>query len=538
MLGAMRSSAQLQIGAARQVLQARRAEFRAGLAADTAQLWSRSPGRIAAVLSGGGARGAYEAGVLLAFQDAALPTHILTSTSVGSINAGSYAAQSSTLVGNAEPAVDAWFKVTSTAVGIDWGRYLVMLAGLIAATAGFGNLARAWLYQKNVYVHLEHPRLAWLSLGLAGLVVMWFYDSFPYLLILLRRQLRHEHWKPRTEKILASIAGNAVVLAVVWSIFVAMHLHLGRSGIVRLPIDERLLLLGSLALLGALGWLLRRPISLLGHKFLRLPLRSGLFANFDRSNYLRDCIPAAGLRASPIRVVVTSSDIRNGEVQFFTNANAGELARDPGVDVDFVRNEVRTAEDLFRAVIASSAFPLVYELVQMEKHDWTDGGIVANQPIRPAIRLGAEVLFLIMVEPRHAPAQTGRMSFLDVGLRALEVLVAQNVKADLRFLENINGLCEASAAPMNLRPEQVTIELGARRYRYLKAFTVCPETPLAPTVLDFDGRITAPAILQGYADGCRAVLEFRQYLLDLPHDLPRVTLRLAAERAAGATVST
>ncbi len=159
MLGAMRSSAQLQIGAARQVLQARRAEFRAGLAADTAQLWSRSPGRIAAVLSGGGARGAYEAGVLLAFQDAALPTHILTSTSVGSINAGSYAAQSSTLVGNAEPAVDAWFKVTSTAVGIDWGRYLVMLAGLIAATAGFGNLARAWLYQKNVYVHLEHP--AW-----------------------------------------------------------------------------------------------------------------------------------------------------------------------------------------------------------------------------------------------------------------------------------------------------------------------------------------------------------------------------------------
>ena len=56
--------------------------------------------RIAVVLSGGGARGAYEAGALLAFQDAQVPTHILAATSVGSINAADYAARSQTLVGN------------------------------------------------------------------------------------------------------------------------------------------------------------------------------------------------------------------------------------------------------------------------------------------------------------------------------------------------------------------------------------------------------------------------------------------------------
>src|SRR4051794_10994147 len=42
--------------------------------------------RIAVVLSGGGAHGAYEAGALLAFQDAEVPTHILAATSVGAIN--------------------------------------------------------------------------------------------------------------------------------------------------------------------------------------------------------------------------------------------------------------------------------------------------------------------------------------------------------------------------------------------------------------------------------------------------------------------
>jgi len=70
------------------------------------------------VLSGGGARGAYEAGVLLAFQDAQLPTHILTSTSIGAINAASYAAHGRGFYGNAEPLVQGWLDLTPTTVGI------------------------------------------------------------------------------------------------------------------------------------------------------------------------------------------------------------------------------------------------------------------------------------------------------------------------------------------------------------------------------------------------------------------------------------
>src|SRR6516164_5969750 len=64
--------------------------------------------RIGVVLSGGGARGAYEAGVLMAFQDARVPTHIITASSVGSINAASYASHSDGLVGKADALVNAW----------------------------------------------------------------------------------------------------------------------------------------------------------------------------------------------------------------------------------------------------------------------------------------------------------------------------------------------------------------------------------------------------------------------------------------------
>src|SRR5438105_7333077 len=118
-------------------LNSERAQFRSRLAAHAvaARIMASFPGRIGVVLSGGGARGAYEAGVLLAFQDAQLPTHILAASSVGSINAAFYAAHSSTLVGNAEPLVDSWAEISSPAVGIDWSRYIFMLAGLVAATA-------------------------------------------------------------------------------------------------------------------------------------------------------------------------------------------------------------------------------------------------------------------------------------------------------------------------------------------------------------------------------------------------------------------
>ncbi|MGZ4843925.1 MAG: patatin-like phospholipase family protein, partial [Candidatus Angelobacter sp.] len=69
-----------------------REEFRAKMA--TARRPAAFSSRVGVVLSGGGARGAYEAGVLMAFQDAQVPTHIIAATSVGSINAASFAAHS------------------------------------------------------------------------------------------------------------------------------------------------------------------------------------------------------------------------------------------------------------------------------------------------------------------------------------------------------------------------------------------------------------------------------------------------------------
>ena len=508
-------------------LESKRAEFRASLPAEVEQRWTAGGRRIAVVLSGGGARGAYEAGVLLAFQDARLPTHILAATSIGSINAASYASHSSTVVGNAESMVQSWSEVTPAAVGIDWTRYIIMLAGLIAATAGVGNLLAQALQESDIAIHLSHPKLTWAMLAMAGVAVLLLYDHITYVGYVIGNLLSGSAWKPDRRKLVLSLLANLVVWSFVVLGLVFARLHLWGLAVL---LSARAKLLGAALalLLAALGWILRQPASFVSHKFLRLPLRSGLFPNYERTRFLRDRLAAEKLRASPMRVILTAAEVESGQETYFTNAAREQLLTDPGVDPGFVQTEIEEASDLLQAVIASSAFPLAYEVVPMQKRLWTDGGIVANQPIRPAIRLGADVLFLVLMEPREQKGVEVR-TFLDVGVRAIDMLMAQNLKTDLENLAAINRLCEVHAARLKVRPEQVRVDLGTRAYRYVKAFTVRPEQPLQATVLDFDGKITGPAIAQGYHDGGHAVRDFLRYLAGAPAGGVKYVLRFKAE---------
>ena len=515
--------------AAKALLEEERVRFLATLPSPDRSPVTKYGGRIAVVLSGGGARGAYEAGVLLAFQDARLPTHILAATSIGSINAASYAGHSDTLVGNAEHLVDSWLEVTPPAVGIFWTRYVFMLAGLISATAGAGNLVRALSVESGFYFHLVQPELTWLMLALAGLALLLLYDDFPYVFYVLANLARGQAWKPHKSKIILSVVANGLVWTFVWMFFARTHLHVYGKEVLEFSSEAKALAAAGAMLGLVLWWFLRDPVSTASHKALRLPLRSGLFPNFERARFLRARIPAERLRHSPMRVIMTAADVEAGRDANFSNTARDALASDPGADPAFVMSEIRETDDLLKAVLASSAFPFVYEAVRIQERPWVDGGIVANQPIRPALRLGADLIFLVLVAPRdqqHAQIST----FLDVGVRAIDILMSQNLKTDLKILENINRVCEHHARALGVRPEQVVIDLGTRQYRYRKAFTVGPTQPLAATVLDFDGRITGPAIVQGYRDGCKAVSDFMAYVAQLPAGGAKHVLRLSAAR--------
>lgn len=509
-----------------------REKFRAQIADQkTSELGIPMGKRVAVVLSGGGARGAYEAGVLLAIQDGGIPTHILTATSIGSINAAFYAASSTTLVGNAESLVQSWLELTPPTIGIEWTRYIFMLAGFVAGVMGFGNLIRGWLHERGVtLVHLHDPTLTWLFLGLAGVSVLFLHDRLTYLWHVAQHLLRWHPWKPEKRKVVLSLFANAMVFGLIFIVFRPAHFHTRFSEVVhRHPIMTAV---AFTAMIIALIYRrsLRSWASLLSHKFLRMPFRTGLFPNLERTRFLRERIDIERLRASPMRVVIAATDVDEGTERFFSNASQSALAADSGVNSAFVASEIEPAEDLMKTVIASSALPIFYEAVTLGGKLYTDGSIVVSQPIRPAICLGADVMFIVMTRPRKHKTEKIK-TFLDLGLRALDIVMAQNLRKDLKILNNMNRLCEKYAAESGVRPEQVDVAIGTRIYRYLQVFTVCPDQPLGASLLDFDGKTAGQAILEGYRDGCKAVLDFLAYSAPATAKGPRHLIALALDKA-------
>lgn len=481
------------------------------------------------MLSGGGARGAYEAGVLLALQDARMPSHILTSSSIGAINAASYAGHGRGYVGNAEPLVQGWLELTPATVGIDWSRYIVVLAGLIAATAGVGNAIAESLRRLGIDFHQDNPLLTWVLLGVAGLTVMFSYTEFSYAFYVLPRVLRRHTTPPDNKKLTQSLVANSVVLGFAFYLLVSTHVHFKAQAVFDFTWGASLWL--GLGLLGAVisWWVLRNRISKVSQRILRSPLDSGLFQNYDRTRFLKQRIHQRRVRRSPMRVIMTAAELYTGREKYFVNKRLDELTSDPAVDAGFVRSHFEYAYDLIKAVIASSAFPIAYEPVRMQGGLWSDGGLVSKQPIVPAIRLGADVIFVITVDPEKEVVPKIK-TFLDVGMRAFDILMSRNVQAELRVLESVNQICETHAAKVDLRPEQVLLEIGDRTYRYVKAFTIRPVEPVAATLLDFDGRIVLPAIEQGYRDGAAAVRAFIQYLAETPLNSAKHVLRLASDK--------
>lgn len=491
--------------------------------------------RIGVVLSGGGARGAYEAGALMAFQDAQVPTHIITASSVGSINAASYAAHADGLVGKAESLVQAWIDLTPATLGIDWSRYIFLLAGLVAASAGAGNFIWEWMQERGIYLHAHHPKITWLALAAAGFVILFFADKLSYIGYVILNRFRRRRWEPDRRKAWISLGANLLVLSFLVLFLGFTHLHVMTSDEGRiLEFSAPIPLIAAALVLWGVFRLLRETLSRLSHRFLRLPLRTGLFANFERTKFLRGRISQDKLRNSAIRVIMTATDIQHGTGRFFSNTPVDVLAADPEVQEDFVRREVEQPPDLVQAAVASSSYTFAYEAVPMDGRLWTDGGIMTNQPVLPALRLGADVLFLVLLAPLEGADDTGSIqTFLDVGVHAVDILISKNFKSDITLLSNINQLCSVYAAELGVRPEQLELEIGEQHYRYVKSFNIAPQAPLPALALDFDGEIIGPVIVQGYKDATPVILDFLDYESTRPPRESRRVIRLAAERMEG-----
>jgi patatin-like phospholipase len=389
----------------------------------------------------------------------------------------------------------------------------------------------------NLELHMHNPILTWMALAAAGLSVLWFFDILPYVGYVAMRAARVGHWKPDYDKAWKSVAANVLVWGFVALFLASTHIHLPSNRIFRVDASMLIVLLVASPLVWLLLRIFRNPLNRLSRLFLRLPLRTGLFPNYERNKYLRARIPEKPLQESVISVVFTATDLQTGAATFFTNKSREELKREPLAQAWFIDREVEPTQEMLQAMIASSAFTIAYEAVQLHGRLWSDGGIITNQPIRPAVRLGADVLFLVFTDPLESSGEStgdGEIkTFIDVGVNAISILLSKNLKTDLKMVDRVNDMCSLYAKELGVLPEQVQLEVGGQTLRYVKAIAVAPERPVPVNALDFDGNSSTPMIVQGYRDGTRAVAEFIEYEAKRPAPRSRQNIRLVAERAEG-----
>src|SRR5262249_39197296 len=139
---------------------------------------------IALVLSGGGALGAYEVGVLRVLTTAGLKASIVGATSVGAFNALAWIAHD----GDSRPLEDVWSSLRPPDIGIRWGMLglrgigsflvafgaaeaLLLLAGLPELQT-IGSLANRTQIGGYVRISGALELLAWLSVILVGVAAI------------------------------------------------------------------------------------------------------------------------------------------------------------------------------------------------------------------------------------------------------------------------------------------------------------------------------------------------------------------------------
>jgi len=128
----------------------------------------------------------------------------------------------------------------------------------------------------------------------------------------------------------------------------------------------------------------------------------GLIRGKALEDYINRAVEGRTLERLKRRFACVGTRLSNGEAVLFRAGNPG------------------------RAVRASSSVPGVFEPVQIDGHEYVDGGLVSPVPIRFARELGAD--FVIAVDVASTPLRESHNSTVDVMLKSYTIM-GQTIRA-------------------------------------------------------------------------------------------------------------
>jgi hypothetical protein len=393
--------------------------------------------RIALVLSGGGALGAYEVGVLKVLEAVSLAPALVAGVSIGAMNAVAWLAHGR----RTGPLERTWREMRPSNIGLHWVALVLRAAGAFGAVVallevllgllGSRELSGSyWIWKKgSSRVDLWSAQLdvtSWIVLAILCLLLAFF-----------ARQV--EGWlvngpaaadPKRGRRLLgrATLAA-ACVHAVVWLMGWAWPHRFSASVVILLV----------LAWLGSGTSWLARALQRGGFGLVPETRGRGLWNGKARARLLRRLVAEgdpASLTGPGTRLVVSALALDAGRVTHFTTWPDPTPEFRERVDVEL--GEVvplRDAEELIRAAVASSAIPGIFEPERFAGRDFVDAGGFSNQPLHIALADNADAVLVVLLSPSHSPtaAPQGSDMFSLVG-RLLEFANWRDLQAELRSL--------------------------------------------------------------------------------------------------------
>ena len=446
--------------------------------------------RVAVVLSGGGALGAYETGVLRVLERVKLVPSVLAGVSVGAINALIWLAHDR----DTQPLVETWSALRPAGIGMRWTTLAVRAFGMLVFTiavieivltlAGSPELGLwRWLRGGAQGSNLSSVFLdviAWIIVGAAGALLAVLSRRVEDVLAGLGRWTESAAWHRWSGRLLIGLA--------------VLHLIAWGAG---LPWPHRFS--ASLLVAGGALWLFNRPGRtgdwLRGLLIRMLPETAGRGAwGSSARRRLIESVVAKGNARRLIRgdtkLVISSCVLDTGRMCYFINWPDPSEAFQRRVDTSLGEVRVmRRPRDVIRAAVASSALPLIYEPVRIDGRDYVDGAVFANQPLRVLVPEEADAVLVVLLSPSSPLDTPSRDAHLvDLGGRLLEMANWRDLQAELGAL-----------------PSGWTRERGADGPA--RVCVVEPREPLPGGVLGFSPENSETLIAMGEADALEALAQ-------------------------------
>jgi predicted acylesterase/phospholipase RssA len=392
--------------------------------------------RVALVLSGGGALGAYEIGVLRVLEAIGLRPRIMAGVSVGAINAVVWLAHGF----RTAPLVRAWRTLRPSSIGIHWTPLTMRAAGAIVAvfaTVEFlFTLVAAQGAQPGVSVNRADPELGYYSTVFEGMA--WALVGVASFVLAM---LSHR-FEGTPAKAGAGVDQRRLLWTLGWGIVAGAALF---AAVVALGVPWPRRVHAWLLITGAAIWFFTRPgrpREWLGGLYARLMPETGgrgLWHDGARRGLLKSLVSSGDpsrLVSEDVHLIVSACSVDDGRMNYFVNwtnptPRFKERIRQALGEVV----EIRRPRDMIEATVASTAVPVLFQPTRVRGREYLDGGLFSNQPLHAAVADGADAVLVVLVSPSSGPPKPSpRANVVELGARLSELANWRDLQTELRQL--------------------------------------------------------------------------------------------------------